>query len=101
MNNPQKQKPPEKDLALAMIGCWIFALMMFGSCAWAFLHRTDLVIKKDTVPISTYNSVLDLVLVLTIQMPFYLGLAFFSFGYIIWKAHRKLRLAKRHENPVA
>jgi hypothetical protein len=90
MHNPRKEKPPEKDLAPAMIGCWIFALIMFGCCAWTFLHRTDLVIKKDTVPIDTYNSVLGLMLFLSLQMPLYLGLAFSAFGYMIWKAHRKL-----------
>src|SRR3954471_14198125 len=98
MNNPNKEKSPEKDIASAMIGCWIFALIMFGCCAWAFLHRADLVIKKDTVPIDTYNGVLDLMLLFAIQMPLTLGLAFFSFGYTIWKAHRKLRLARRNTN---
>ena len=89
MNNPGIEKPPEKDLAPAMVGCWIFALMLFGSCAWAFLHKTDLVVNKDTIAIDRYNSVLDLMLFFAIQMPLYLGLAFFAFGYVIWKAHRK------------
>lgn len=86
-----KEKPPQKDLARAMIGCWVFAVLMFGACVWSFLHRSDLVIKKETVPIDIYNSLLDLMLFLAIQMPLYLGLAFLYFGYAIWKAYRKLK----------
>jgi hypothetical protein len=91
MKDPRKEKPPEDDLAPAMIGCWFLAVLMFGSCIWTFLHRSAFAIKKDTVPISAYNGVVDLALFLAIQMPLVLGLAFFAFGCLIWKAYRKLR----------
>jgi hypothetical protein len=71
--------------------------MMFGSSAWSYWHRNDLVIKKPSVPISTYNGVLDLALFLTIQMALYLGVAFFIIGYMVWKAYRKYGAAKKNE----
>ena len=91
MDNSHKAKPLGKDLVAAMILCVVLSLMMFGSSAWAYLHRNDLVIKKDSVPIATYNSVLDLTLFLATHMTLYLGVAFFCIGYLILKAYRKYK----------
>jgi hypothetical protein len=91
MNDSPKEKPLGRDLVAAMILCAVLTLMMFGSSAWAYLHRSDLVIKKDSVPIATYNSVLDLALFLTTHMTLYLGVAFFCIGYLILKAYRKYK----------
>jgi len=90
MSHSQKEKP-HRSLLAAMILCAVLSLMMFGAAAWAYWHRDDLVIKKDSVPISTYNSVLDLTLFLTTHMTLYLGVAFFCIGYLILKAYRKYK----------
>jgi amino acid permease len=95
MNNSRKEKPPERDLIAPMILSAVAALMMFGSSAWAYFHRGDLVIKKVSVPIATYNSLLDLTLEMAIHMTLYLGVAFFCICYFIWKAYRKYQMAKK------
>ena len=95
MSNSRKEKPPERDLVGAMVLSGAAALMMFGSSVWAYFHRSDLVIKKDSVPIATYNSLLDLTLFLATHMTLYLGVAFFCICYLIWKAYRKYKLAKK------
>jgi hypothetical protein len=95
MSNSRTEKPPERDLIGAMILSAAAALLMFVSSAWAYFHRGDLVIKKDSVPIATYNSVLDLTLFLATHMTLYLGVAFFCICYLIWKAYRKYQIAKK------
>jgi hypothetical protein len=94
MNEPRKEKPPEKDLIYPMVFSAVLALGLFVVSAWAFIHRGDLVIKKDAVPIANYNSLLDLVLTLTTQIPLYLGVAFFWMTYAMFRAYRKCRQRK-------
>ena len=95
MNNPPTGKP-ERDLVMAMTLSSFCALVMFVSSAWAYFHRFDLVVKKESVSISTYNSVLDLTLFLSTHMTLYLGIAFFCISYMILKAYRKYRAAKKN-----
>ena len=78
-----------------MIGCTVFALMMFVASAWAYTHRTGFVIKGDTVPIHMYESLLTLRLFLGIQLTFWIGISYFCIGFTLWKAYRKYRLLKR------
>jgi hypothetical protein len=91
MNHSHKEKPPEKDLICPMVFCAFLGLGLFVVSAWAFIHRGDLVIKKEAVPIANYNRLLDLVLTLTTQMPIYLGLAFFWITYALFRTYRKCR----------
>lgn len=91
MNNSRKEKPAEKQLVCPMIFCAFMTLALFVVSGWAFIHRGDLVIKKETVPIATYNSLLDLVLTLTTQIPLYLGVAFFWITYAMFRTYRKFK----------
>lgn len=89
MNNPRPEKPPEKELVYPIIFCAFMTLALFVVAAWAFGHRGDLVIRKETVSIATYNRLLDLVLTLTTQIPLYLGIAFFWLTYAMFRAYKK------------
>ena len=95
MSNSRKEKPPERDIIGAMVLSAAAALMLFGTSAWAYFHRSDLVIKKDSVPIATYNSLLDLTLFLATHMTLYLGVAFCCICSLIWNAYRKNKFAKK------
>jgi amino acid permease len=101
VSKPRKEKPPERDLISAMTLSAFGALLMFGSSAWTYFHRGNFVIKKDSVPIATYNSLLDLTLEMATHMSLYLGVAFFCICYFIWKAYRKYQIAKKNEHDVA
>lgn len=89
MENSRKETSIGKELIPAMILCVVSSLTMFASSAWAYFHKSDLLIEKDSVPIATYNGVLDLMLFLATHMTLYLGVAFFCIGYLILKAYRK------------
>jgi hypothetical protein len=98
MKDSRKEKPPEKELVYPMIYCAFVTLALFVVSAWAYVHRGDFVIKKETVPIATYNSLLDLVLTLTTQIPLYLGVGFFWVTYAMFRAYRKFKFAKKNED---
>jgi hypothetical protein len=100
MQHSRKEKPPEKELVYPMIYCAFVTLLLFGGAALAFIHRGDFVIKKETVPISTYNSLLDLLLTLTTQIPLYLGIGFLWVTYAMFRAYRKCKLAKKDDSAV-
>ena len=91
MNNSRKEKPAEKELVYPMIFCGFMTLALFVVSGWAFIHRGDLVIKKETVPVAIYNSLLDLVNTLTTQIPLYLGVAFFWITYAMFRAYQKCK----------
>lgn len=95
MSSSPKERPPQKDLAAALFLSLIATVIMFGCSAWAYVHREDLVIKRDSVPIATYNSVLDLALFMATNMTLWLGVTFFVISYIVFKAYRK---CKRQRN---
>ena len=74
-----------------MIYSAFLTLALFVSAAFAYLHQGDLVIKKQTVPIATYNSLLELVITLTTQMPLYIGVGSFWVTYAMFRAYRKCK----------
>ena len=63
---------------------------MLGFSAWTFFHKDQFAINKETVPISAYNSVVDLALFLMIQMGSYIAVAFLGFRFVVWNAYRKI-----------
>ena len=81
-----------------MIYCAFVTVALFGGAALAYIHRGDLVIKKQTVSIAAYNSLLDLVYTLTTEIPVFLGVGFFWVTYAMFRAYRKFKFAKKDED---
>jgi hypothetical protein len=95
MGNSNNEKLLERYLLVAVIGSSVSALIMFVCSAWAYFHKHDFVIEKTSVPIDMYNSLVDLMLVLAIQVTFWVGIVFFCIGYVVWKAywkHKQIRV---------
>ena len=82
-----------------MVGCFICGLILLALPILLYPKKDGLKLSPNitSVPIATYDSAADLAHYLVFDFIPIIGFGFLCVGYLVWKAYRKIKHAKKND----